>query len=586
MAVCMRCPATVRRVAAVAPLLSGLVSVPASAEPAAASPAAPTQSLAVAPVRALAAAGAGRTLPAAAHRRGSRRCAGRGPSALGIEVPEQGGPSGDAVKVWAARAAVGALVVGRTTRAGRALGIDARLRDATTGEELGAWRANVAGPDDLTPAIERLAGQVVAALPAPRGEGAAAGQRKSRPSAEGFDRKSPISIHSSELEAFETDQGGRRFVFTDKVEVVRGNVTLHSDKLEAFYPPNAGRPSLVATGTSSSRRVANVHAVAKPPTARSGFSAAATRRPNRARIGPKGVKSTQLDTQRMFIRGGAQVRSRLATTLHRPSLSDPPPANRFSGSRGPQARSSDRGGKLEQHSERCRRARDRASATLRERMSCAIAAVEPGKSSVCLAQRGQTTTLLMVGHTLTAGYVRPPEKTSPSCRCTGAPSPRICRRSPRFSVASRWPGDGHPQTVGRSCASQGDWCSCGELGLGEGRTAGDSLSGVSVGASRYPRIGAPLHVARRAVLEDRPVAVIDIRDINNCVRGMESSSRITTSGRRCRSAITPTSSRMAGREGTPNEMSDPRVRESISGKTSSSPRRGRLIGLQRADRRV
>lgn len=295
-------------------LMSVVASLSSRAEPAA-SAGAPTRSLAVAPFRAI--AGAGSEIPDVASLLADRLAALGvehvvGPSALGIEVPEQSEPSSDDIKAWAARAAVSAVVVGKVSRAGRALGIDARLRDAATGDELGAWHGDAPGPDDLTKAIERLAGQVLAALPAPKAAGSAAGQKKNRLSAEGFDSKSPISIHSTELEAFETDQGGRRFVFTGKVEVEQGNVTLNSDKLEAFYPPNVNQPErLVATGhvvvAQGGKRARCREATYLNAQQRVFCRGDAQLEQGADRAEGREIE-LQLDTQRMFIRGGAQVR--------------------------------------------------------------------------------------------------------------------------------------------------------------------------------------------------------------------------------------------------------------------------------------
>ncbi len=292
------------------------VPLSAGAENTSAASEAALPSVAIAPFRAIAASD--RDVPDVASlladrlaARGGARVV--GPSALGVEVPEDGAPSADDVRAWAARASVGALVAGKTRRTGGALELETRLHDASTGGELGVWRNEVAKPEDLAPALDRLAGDVMASLPRPKtAGGTAGGARKNRLSAEGFDSKAPISIHSSELEAFETDQGGRRFVFTDKVEVVQGNVTLHSDRLEAFYPPNASQPErLVATGhvvvAQAGKRARCREATYLNAQQRVYCRGDAQLEQGADRAEGREIE-LQLDTQRMFIRGGAQIR--------------------------------------------------------------------------------------------------------------------------------------------------------------------------------------------------------------------------------------------------------------------------------------
>jgi lipopolysaccharide transport protein LptA len=190
----------------------------------------------------------------------------------------------------AQRGRVGALVVGRITGLGGKLSIDARLRDAASGEPIGRrFFVEVAKPRDLAAGIENLAGQVVgqaneaplpalarAAAPAaetpepapsvaaPPREGTAAqgappaaakqaGSKAAAPSA-GFDSDAPISIKSDVLDVF--DEGGeRRFVFAGNVRARQADMLIRSERLEAFYPPNGSQPErIVAIGSVSMKQ--------------------------------------------------------------------------------------------------------------------------------------------------------------------------------------------------------------------------------------------------------------------------------------------------------------------------------------------
>jgi lipopolysaccharide transport protein LptA len=212
-------------------------------------------------------------------------------------------PGSGRVVAWAVAARVDAVVVGRVTRIGGRLSIDARLHDGTSGAALGTYIAEVSRPEDLGKAVDQLAGQLVtAAMPLAGSRRtpavAAAGAAKPPPGDSGasraiapagaavasttppagaalavapvqtarapavipatpaptratvtlFDRNKPISIRADELEA-DTGDGSRRFVFRKNVRVEHDNVVMHSQQLDAFYPPNTSQPDrLEATG--------------------------------------------------------------------------------------------------------------------------------------------------------------------------------------------------------------------------------------------------------------------------------------------------------------------------------------------------
>jgi len=178
-----------------------------------------------------------------------------GPAELG--APAQAVPEADQVAEWGERAGVEAIVVGRTTRLGNTLSVDARILDAATGVEVGdPLVEEVNRPSDLGRAIEGLATQVVERIEAdpmlpqvaarkPAGSPAA---RAAAASPKKRFADSPISIKADELEAFDAS-GKKKFVFTGKVRAIQEDLLLRSDRLEAFYPPGGSQPErLVATG--------------------------------------------------------------------------------------------------------------------------------------------------------------------------------------------------------------------------------------------------------------------------------------------------------------------------------------------------
>jgi lipopolysaccharide transport protein LptA len=168
-----------------------------------------------------------------------------GPADLGARATAE--PTPDEVRAWAERAAVAAVVVGRATRLGRSLSVDARVRSGRDGSVLATYVEEVAQPDDLGAALERLAGRVLEGSGAARAAAAPgrAGAERSRVS---LRSEEPIQISAGQLEAFE-EEGRKRLVFTGSVRASQGDLTLRAGRLEAFYPADSSQPDrLVASG--------------------------------------------------------------------------------------------------------------------------------------------------------------------------------------------------------------------------------------------------------------------------------------------------------------------------------------------------
>lgn len=184
-----------------------------------------------------------------------------GPEALGVAAKAE--PTDEDVRAWAARAGVQGVVVGRTTRIGDSLSLDARLRAAETGAVSGTFVQQVQGPEELEGALDALAARIVedsaslvaggapgarAVEAAASGTGAAASVSDAPFGFEGWKSGAPLSIESDQLEALQKD-GRRQLVFEKNVRVRQGDMSMRAARLEAFYPPGGGQPErLVATG--------------------------------------------------------------------------------------------------------------------------------------------------------------------------------------------------------------------------------------------------------------------------------------------------------------------------------------------------
>ena len=187
--------------------------------------------------------------------RGADRVVGPGQLAAAADAE----PSAVDVKAWAEASEVDVIVVGRTTRIGSQLSIDVRLRSGTSGEVERTFVAEVLRADQLESTVDDLAGKLIVAsreltgaieLPEAAASASKKNEKKSH-AASAFDSSKPLSIRSDELEAFQ-NEGARRLVFSEKVEVKQDGMVLTSRRLEAFYPANASQPErLVATGAVS-----------------------------------------------------------------------------------------------------------------------------------------------------------------------------------------------------------------------------------------------------------------------------------------------------------------------------------------------
>jgi lipopolysaccharide transport protein LptA len=237
-----------------------------------------------------------------------------GPQALG--APAIAEPSSEDVKAWAAKAGVDSVVVGRTTRVGRQLSLDVRVRSGATGETLGTYVAEVATPEAFGGAVDRLADDVLAgaaAAPAAVGSPAPSQPPAGKPPGGGktaFKDDAPISIKSDELEAVQKGNS-RVFLFSGHVKVTQDNVVLHSDKLEAQYPDASSQPEkLVATGhvtiDQEGKRAVCDQATYENTARRIFCRGNAELRQADDRARGKEIE-LQLDTNRMFIRGDAEV---------------------------------------------------------------------------------------------------------------------------------------------------------------------------------------------------------------------------------------------------------------------------------------
>ncbi len=175
-----------------------------------------------------------------------------GPSELSIEADAE--PTAESVQAWSKQAKVEALVVGRITRIGIPISVEARLRSASTGEILGTYVAEILRPDQLESAVDDLTRQVLEGAGGAAPENAPAVSAAPSSASGGgsgisFDGGRPISIRSDQLESVRSS-GARKLLFTQNVVVAQDDVTIKSNRLEAFYPPDSSQPErLVATGS-------------------------------------------------------------------------------------------------------------------------------------------------------------------------------------------------------------------------------------------------------------------------------------------------------------------------------------------------
>ncbi len=262
-----------------------------------------------------------------------------GPSALSIEA--QAEPSAEDVKAWGSQAQADLVVVGRSTRLGRRISLDLRVRSSEDGSVVGTYVAEAPRPEDLGRAVEELATDIidsaeltfagggstqmaaVSAAPAGVPRVSDQGSPDAGPDAGGVSEPSagstrpakpaPLAIQSDEMEVLQGDDGTRRFLFRRNVRLVQGDMRVFSRRMEAFYPAGAvGGPNrMVATGGVRLRQ-----------TGRKAKCDRATFYPRESRVVCEGddaelIQGTDrvrgreieffLDTDRMIVRGGADV---------------------------------------------------------------------------------------------------------------------------------------------------------------------------------------------------------------------------------------------------------------------------------------
>ena len=246
-----------------------------------------------------------------------------GPNALG--APAAADASADQVRAWATHASVGGVVLGRMTRIGTRLSIDARLLSGASGAVLGTFVAEVARPEGLAGAVDQLASEIVekaasAVVASPSAAPRATAERKKGGGGPGVDQTSlgitirkdaPLNIRSNELEAVQEGKS-RRFVFTGDVKVTQDDLSLTSDRLDAFYPDGASQPErLVAKGrvvvTQQDKRASCDEATFLNREQRVFCRGSAEMSQGQDRVRGKEIE-IDIDSNKMFVRGGAEVR--------------------------------------------------------------------------------------------------------------------------------------------------------------------------------------------------------------------------------------------------------------------------------------
>lgn len=245
-----------------------------------------------------------------------------GPARLGASASAE--PTDDEVRGVAARSKLGGVVVGRTTRTGTSLSIEARLRSGDNGTAIGTYLGEVSRPEDLVSVVSRLADQIVekgvpalhpqpdvAAASPPGGKGGLApGKALPIDIGGGMKKDAPLDIRSDELEAFQNDTS-KRFLFTGNVHVQQDVMALKADRLEAFYPPDGTEPDrLVATGrvivTQRDQEARCDTATYLKVEQRIFCRGNAEMRQGEDRVRGREIE-IRLDTDQLIVRGGAEV---------------------------------------------------------------------------------------------------------------------------------------------------------------------------------------------------------------------------------------------------------------------------------------
>lgn len=181
-----------------------------------------------------------------------------GPAELGARRTSS--PTAEELEAWGSSGEVASIVVGRVTRFGSSLSVDARLYDTLTALQIGApIVAEVADPDDLGRALDGVARQVVVQLRSDSGAGAAtpapgkqsgngrAAASAANPSAGAPDE--PIEITSDGLTFEPSPGGGRKMDFEGNVRIRKGPLRVSSRVARALYAAGSSAPEeIVARG--------------------------------------------------------------------------------------------------------------------------------------------------------------------------------------------------------------------------------------------------------------------------------------------------------------------------------------------------
>lgn len=242
-----------------------------------------------------------------------------GPSELGLAPRFE--PSTEEARAWARAASVDALVVGRTTRVGSGLSVDARVIDGTTGKPIGAPVVEQAArPEDVGRTIDRLTGSLVDRLGERPGavSAAPAEQPEAKPkerTGASFDRGKPLSIQSDQLESQIDAKGARQIVFTGHVRAVQGDLSLVADRLDAQSAAGTSEPDrltarghvTIKQGTRTARCAEAIFYRREERVVCTGQLAEIEQGCDRVR-GPKIV--FHLGSERLEVEGGADVQIR------------------------------------------------------------------------------------------------------------------------------------------------------------------------------------------------------------------------------------------------------------------------------------
>ena len=157
-------------------------------------------------------------------------------------------PTPDELEAWGRDAGVENVLVGRVTRFGESLSLDAWLYDALTAVQIGQpIVAEVSGPDDLGRVLDEVARSVVGQL---RGDADTVeveedtAEVASRPPSD-----EPLEIKSDGLSFEPSANGGRQMDFEGNVRIVKGPLLVTSRVARANYPPGKSSPDeIVARG--------------------------------------------------------------------------------------------------------------------------------------------------------------------------------------------------------------------------------------------------------------------------------------------------------------------------------------------------